>query len=342
MPVKIGLLIVLLLSVAACGPKSLPPLIEQGKVNEEQKRQQEIIITDYVDKLSRVERVAYRLLTANTQFCADDLGYMLGMTALASGDVFSHYREAAAFFLKVAGRPRVIAVVPGGPADMAGVKVGDEIQDVDGKPCADANDLARAARAGQPLRLALRRGLEPLQAVVTPARSCSYTVKFLSRQEINAMAYRDTIFIFMGMAKFAATDEDMAVVMGHELAHITMEHMKSKMTNSILMSILIDAPIIALTGVNPQIGNNIGGSLNSRGFEEEADYIGLYHAARAGFDIAGAENLWRRMAIENPEGVSHASTHPTTASRYLAIEAAREEINAKRAAGQELVPNMKQ
>jgi predicted Zn-dependent protease len=75
-------------------------------------------------------------------------------------------------------------------------------------------------------------------------------------------------------------------------------------------------------------------------FEQEADYVGLYFMTRAGYDSAGAENFWRRMAAENPRNVTAARTHPTTPERFLALAATRDEIAEKQANGLALTPDL--
>ena len=74
-------------------------------------------------------------------------------------------------------------------------------------------------------------------------------------------------------------------------------------------------------------------------YEEEADYMGLYLAARAGFDISGVADLWRRMTVQHPEAAFVASAHPANPRRFVAINAAVAQIEAKRAAGKALVPD---
>lgn len=171
-------------------------------------------------------------------------------------------------------------------------------------------------------------------------RACDYPVTVWEEPTINAFATGSKIFITSGMIKFCKSDDELALVLGHELAHNTMSHIDAKRGNGLLMSFLIDGPIIALTGVNPGIGRNIGEGMHSQGFESEADYVGMYNTARAGFDIDGVSDLWRRMATEHPTAIYTATTHPTTANRFVVLEATRDEINAKKAAGQQLEPNM--
>lgn len=336
----IAFLIFVSFVVTACGPKSLPPILDQGVVNEEQKRQQELVIKDYTERLDRVDRVGYKLRASNLELCGDAVGYSIGMTVMSKSDVYRPYREAAAYFLGLDDRVRVISVVKGGPADFAGVKPGDIVLKVNGRTCSDALHVEFAERTGTSVALVLERAGVQIQTAPYPTQICGVSIKILERPEVNAMATGDTIFVFSGLVKFCKTDDELAVIMGHELAHCSMEHMKAKRGNSILMSLLIDAPIAALTGFNPQIGSNIGAGINSQGFESEADYVGMYHVARAGYDIQNAADIWRRMAVQNPGAVTHASSHPTTASRFVGLEAARDEINAKKAAGKVLEPNM--
>ena len=73
-----------------------------------------------------------------------------------------------------------------------------------------------------------------------------------------------------------------------------------------------------------------------------ADYVGLYFVALAGFDPNRAASAWRRMAVVNPAAIDHVGTHPTTAERFVALEAAAREISTKIAQGQPLRPNMQE
>ena len=77
-------------------------------------------------------------------------------------------------------------------------------------------------------------------------------------------------------------------------------------------------------------------------FEQEADYVGMYFMERAGYNSTGVADFWRRYAAESPKSVSKRTTHPTSPERFIAIERTHREIAHKKAAGQPLIPNLKQ
>jgi hypothetical protein len=65
--------------------------------------------------------------------------------------------------------------------------------------------------------------------------------------------------------------------------------------------------------------------------------------ARTGYSIKDAPKFWRRMAASNPTSIkgSHSASHPSTAYRMVALDAAVNEIESKRAIGVALVPEKK-
>jgi len=60
-------------------------------------------------------------------------------------------------------------------------------------------------------------------------------------------------------------------------------------------------------------------------FEREADYVGAHYAARAGYDLAGAEKIWRAFSLENPDDI-RVGTHPVTPVRFVQMQKAVAEI----------------
>ena len=117
---------------------------------------------------------------------------------------------------------------------------------------------------------------------------------------------------------FAQSDDELALIVGHELAHNTMGHIRKSITNYII---------------------SFGGTRYIRPFESEADYVGLYYLIRAGYSPRGVEDFWQRLATVAPKGINRAKTHPTFPDRFLRIRAAQDEMLEKQKTGAPLIPN---
>ncbi|MGE3714757.1 MAG: M48 family metallopeptidase, partial [Alphaproteobacteria bacterium] len=175
--------------------------------------------------------------------------------------------------------------------------------------------------------------------------SCYYHFDIEYDDKLNAYADGKKIVFYSGMLRFLDGDDEIAAVMGHELAHNLMGHVDASSTNRMtgaFIGLLIDAAVasqgISTGGTFGDVGQTVGHLSYSVDFEEEADYIGLYVAALAGFDITKAPNVWRRMSLEDPDGIYSSTTHPSNAARYVALNKTIYEINSKRARKQPLLP----
>lgn len=176
---------------------------------------------------------------------------------------------------------------------------------------------------------------------MTPEKLCDYPFHVEDNDEANAFADGTRVIVTTGMIRFT-NDDELALLLGHEMAHNTMEHQKKGQANQ-LAGALVGAVFGAILGVDLSgTGARIGGMAYSQEFEAEADYVGVYYAGRAGYDVSGAANLWRRIAARYPSSIHLAgTTHPSTAKRFIAIEKAAEEVATKRSRGEPLVPEIK-
>ena len=156
-----------------------------------------------------------------------------------------------------------------------------------------------------------------------------------------------SVAITTGMLRFVASDDELALVLGHEIAHNTLKHRNAMVQNGVAGSLLgigggllAGGPVGAVIGVGLAIqGATFGAGANSQEFESEADYIGAYFAARAGYNVENAADLLRRFAVLDPGAIDlRGTSHPSTALRFLALEQTGAEIRDKRAAGAPLLP----
>jgi predicted Zn-dependent protease len=150
------------------------------------------------------------------------------------------------------------------------------------------------------------------------------------------------VAVFTGLLKYTQTEEGLATVMGHEVAHALQRHGAERMSRGVLEQIAALGTIAAAaTGAVPpgamiglQSAYGVGVSLPfNRKQESEADYIGLRLMAQAGYDPREALPFWERMsgcprnmidklcfrsAAAIPEFLS---THPSDVTRMNQIEA---------------------
>ena len=171
--------------------------------------------------------------------------------------------------------------------------------------------------------------LVPLAADCNPrARGWQWEVNLLGSNQINAFCMPGgKIAFFTGiLERLHLTDDEVAMVMGHEIAHATQEHARERMGKNFATrgAIEIGSALLGL-GSGGRMLADIGGELLTlkygRDDESEADKIGLVLAARAGYDPRAGVTLWQKMGTSNkgapPEFIS---THPSGPTRIKDIE----------------------
>lgn len=127
--------------------------------------------------------------------------------------------------------------------------------------------------------------------------------------------------------KLNLTDDEIAAVMGHEVAHALREHGRERVSQAVAQNVISNTALAA-TNHSQQIAlaNQFGHYLfvlpNSRQNESEADSIGIELAARAGYDPSAALTLWTKMSQVSGNGPPQfLSTHPSNTTRSQDISA---------------------
>lgn len=152
-----------------------------------------------------------------------------------------------------------------------------------------------------------------------------WEVNVITSDEVNAWCMPGgKIAVYTGILdQLKLTDDELAAVMGHEIAHALREHSRESASERAVANVIISFGSAVLGfGQAGQEGASYAymglvGLPNSREHETEADRIGVELAARAGYDPKAAITLWQKMASLNQgsEVPTLLSTHPSNASR---------------------------
>ena len=160
------------------------------------------------------------------------------------------------------------------------------------------------------------------------ARQWRWEVNLIGSKQINAfcMPGGKIAFYYGILAQLKLTDDEVAMVMGHEITHALREHARERMGKTMATrgAIEIGAAIFGLGGGGRYLAD-MGGQLLTLKFgrddESEADLVGMELAARAGYDPRAGVTLWQKMAAAGkgtpPQWLS---THPSGPSRINDIE----------------------
>lgn len=145
--------------------------------------------------------------------------------------------------------------------------------------------------------------------------------------EVNAFALPGRkVGVFEGMMQLAETDDQLAAVVAHEIAHVEEDHAQARTNTTILRDLGLEVSRLVLDVGEVQyaeeiaaimgLGAEVGISLPySRAHEREADRVGLALMGQAGYDPNAAVQLWDKMAQRGPDRITFLSTHPAAADR---------------------------
>jgi Zn-dependent protease with chaperone function len=208
----------------------------------------------------------------------------------------------------------------------------DELEQAAAQQYGDLLQQARAKRALAPESHAQLQRLRSISSRLIAdaprwnqrARSWRWEVNLIGSDSVNAFCMPGgKIAVFTGLIdKLKATDDELAMVVGHEIAHALREHARERIAKSQGTGALLSlgAQLFGL-GQLGDVAANIGTQLLtlkfSRDDEIEADLVGLEMGARSGFLPQASISLWEKMARASGGGGSSSflSTHPSGPDR---------------------------
>jgi predicted Zn-dependent protease len=165
------------------------------------------------------------------------------------------------------------------------------------------------------------------------AKTWQWEVNLIGSKQINAFCMPGgKIAFYTGiLTQLKLTDDEVAMVMGHEIAHALREHARERMAKGTVthgLAAIAGAIASAKYGIDPNLTSNVArGGANlltlefSRENESEADLVGMELAARAGFDPRAGVTLWQKMAAASKGAPPQfLSTHPSGTTRIADIQ----------------------
>jgi predicted Zn-dependent protease len=160
------------------------------------------------------------------------------------------------------------------------------------------------------------------------ARQWKWEVNLIGSKQVNAfcMPGGKIAFYYGILEQLQLSDDEVAMIMGHEMTHALREHARERMGKTMATrgAIEVGAAIFGLGGIS-RLAADMGGQLLTLKFgredESEADLVGIELAARAGYDPRSGVTLWQKMAAASkgapPQFIS---THPSGPTRISDIE----------------------
>jgi hypothetical protein len=339
-------------------PKGKLPSINQAEIDMEAERQKRLSYAKYIDQMSLVKSIGFKINSLNADIC--------NKTDFNSGLTFSNENvmglKIAKFFpskINLGSQVSIISIVKNSPADKAGLALGDIILEVEGYTFPEGkNALKKISKHFKDIeekkikKIKIDRNGEILTFDINQTKICNYPIIFTQDKIVNAYADGKSIIMTQGMVDYARDDNEIAMVIAHELAHNDRGHLDAMKKNTLIMGsigFVLDLMTIYYSGgtaggdaQNTEMWSKIGRNAYSVEFEKDADYGGVYYAYRAGYDISQVKSFWERIGSENPKQIAISSTHPATSERYLQIDKTVKEINKKKNDGLALVPNEKE
>jgi predicted Zn-dependent protease len=223
------------------------------------------------------------------------------------------------------GRRQLMLVSPNEEARM-GLAAFSQIKQQE-KVSSDPAANARVKRVGERIAKSVGREL--------PNAQWEFVV--FDSEQVNAFALPGgKVGVYTGLLKLAANDDEIAAVMGHEVAHVTSRHGAERTSQNYAVAGVGLAALIGMEAgdVDPEkrnlalaaygLGSAVGFMLPfSRLHESEADAVGLRFAAGAGYDPRAAITFWQKMAAAN-RGAARPpvwfSTHPSDEQRIANLQ----------------------
>jgi len=304
---RFTIVVAMVLGLTACITRVNAPELQVEEIQERRDALGPEVVRAFRDLKGRLLSIEYRLRTASASLCGPlvvpELGVLVADENSFEEDVV---QGIASTFLGIGDRATVVHVLPAAAYARAGGRVGDALADPEHPSLTRfVMEHGDESNPSAPITLQMVREERPIELTVKPDVACA--VRAVFSQEGTLLPWKHDAFmsaIPAGALRYF-DDDELAVLIGHQLAH-------------------------ALVDLAPSPPEDR---------EATSDRISLFMVARARFDYTVAPKLWERVAAEYPGSIEGwATRHGTIARRMPELRALVAEIAGLAASGRPLHP----
>jgi predicted Zn-dependent protease len=287
---------------------------------------------DPTSMVVRLHDIGFPLLVSAAEWCPFEQEPTYGF--LLKNDDISMNQEGNGTEHRVS----VAYVHPRLPAALAGLAPGDRVMQANARSVTqygaeDVMILVRRMTVAriQPLQLEVTRAGDRRSLTMWAVPACQFKLQLVKSDQINGITDGRRIGVTTGAMTLLRSDDELAWVLAHEIAHNVLSH-----SQNIRLRAMLKAFLAATTGASSEASV----PFERRSLEAQADYVGAYIMARADYDVQAIKQFWRRLeSLRSRENTPEMDvTHPTTAERLAAFDVTLKEIEAKRDRGELLQP----
>jgi len=293
--------------MAASAATSNDLTLSDAEVTAQRERLARLGFALMLERQRRLIRVSSAIRLHGAALCKDQQSPVTGILAATSAELPEAYRETAYRNYGVEDLLKVLWILPDYPASEAGLRTGDTILEIDGRETHTSAYLDQGTPTDSKTftTLKVERGGEIFDLRFEARNGCFRPAVLSVLDNVDVRTKGTRMVVYSGMLRFAESDDELAIVLAHELAH-----------------------------------ELLGQKLSTEVAESEADYLGLYLVARAGYDVAVAPDFARRLGAEFPLALEERAghIHPMSEARSIALADTLREIEAKLERGEPLEP----
>lgn len=209
------------------------------------------------------------------------------------------------------------------------------------KKSTNTTQTAMVVRVGKKIAAATEAYLKA-NGMSSEIKNFAWEFNLVQDAQVNAFCMPGgKIVVYEGLMKLVSSDDELAVVIGHEVAHAVAKHSNERMSQQVMAqygaailgavvsdkSAAVQKAAETVYGIGAQYGVMLP---FSRKHESEADYMGLVFMTMAGYNPDVAVGFWQKMSAGSGGSVPEfMSTHPSDATRIADIEKELPSIKAK-------------